>query len=246
MQNDSAWFVDWFNSPYYHILYKDRDEKEAETFIDKLLDFLKPAPGSKVLDLACGKGRHSLFLNKKGLDVTGVDLSTESIAHASQYENETLTFFVHDMRRVLRVNDFDYVFNLFTSFGYFEKEKDNQDVVLAAATALRKTGTLVIDFMNIEKILHCLKGEEIKTVDEIEFHIRRFTKDKFLVKEIRFTDKGKDYHFREKVKMVSLEDFKSYFEKAGLTIKHLFGDYHLNIFDPLNSDRLILVGEFKN
>lgn len=239
---DGEWFINWFNSPYYHILYKDRDLKEAENFIDNLISFLKPPPGSKMLDLACGKGRHSIYLNKKGFDVTGIDLSNESIQYASEFENGRLSFFVHDMRRVLRINDFDYVFNLFTSFGYFDKEKDNTAVITAAATALRKEGVIVIDFMNVTKTLSGLTGTETKTVDSIDFHIKRYVAGGFLVKDIQFTDQGKAYSFREKVKVITLDDFEQYFKKAGLTIKYLFGDYQLNIFDPEKSDRLILVG----
>jgi 2-polyprenyl-3-methyl-5-hydroxy-6-metoxy-1,4-benzoquinol methylase len=80
-----AWFKDWFNTPYYHQLYFKRDEKEAAAFIDQLIDYLKPPPGSSMLDVACGKGRHSIQLASKGFDVTGIDLSEDSIAEANRY-----------------------------------------------------------------------------------------------------------------------------------------------------------------
>ena len=118
------WFEDWFDSKYYHILYKHRDYQEAQSFIDKLVDYLQLNEEQKILDLACGKGRHSIYLNKKGLDVMGVDLSPESIKHASQFENPKLKFEVCDMRDVVKPDYFDIVLNLFTSFGYFEDEAD--------------------------------------------------------------------------------------------------------------------------
>ncbi len=65
--------------PYYHQLYFNRDDKEAAAFIDKLIEHLKPAPGATMLDVACGKGRHSIQLAGKGFDVTGIDLSEDSI-----------------------------------------------------------------------------------------------------------------------------------------------------------------------
>jgi 2-polyprenyl-3-methyl-5-hydroxy-6-metoxy-1,4-benzoquinol methylase len=77
-----TWFKDWFNSPYYHQLYFNRDDKEAAAFIDKLINYLKPVPGSYMLDVACGKGRHSIQLASKGFDVTGIDLSDDSINEA--------------------------------------------------------------------------------------------------------------------------------------------------------------------
>ena len=118
--NTATWYSDWFDSPYYHLLYRHRDEQEARLLIDSLLRYLKPQPCAAVLDLACGKGRHALYMNRQGLAVAGIDLSPASIAYARQLENKLLSFFVHDMRQVFRANAFDYVFNLFTSFGYFD------------------------------------------------------------------------------------------------------------------------------
>ncbi|MEN8811471.1 MAG: class I SAM-dependent methyltransferase, partial [Flavobacteriales bacterium] len=125
MDNSKNWFASWFDSPHYHILYKNRDYKEAEYFLKKLTDYLKPKNTDKILDLACGAGRHSIFLNKLGFNVTGVDLSPNSIETANESSNETLHFDVHDMREIYTENGFNYVFNMFTSFGYFESNEEN-------------------------------------------------------------------------------------------------------------------------
>ena len=116
---DKTWFKDWFNSPYYHNLYFKRDENEAAAFIDNLVNYLSPAPGSKMLDVACGRGRHSIQLAAKGFDVTGIDLSEDSINYALQFEKDNLHFYQHDMRLPFRINYYDFAFNFFTSFGYF-------------------------------------------------------------------------------------------------------------------------------
>ncbi|HSV12241.1 MAG TPA: hypothetical protein VLI68_15795, partial [Hanamia sp.] len=71
MTETHSWFKDWFNSPYYYLLYFKRDKKEAVDFINKLIDHLNPPPHSYMLDIACGKGRHSEQLASKGFDVTG-------------------------------------------------------------------------------------------------------------------------------------------------------------------------------
>ena len=99
MQKEAAqfWYSSWFDSPYYHILYRDRDCKEAENFMDHLTRFLELPKNGEILDLACGKGRHSIYLNKLGYSVIGADLSAASILHAKQFENETLQFIEHDM-----------------------------------------------------------------------------------------------------------------------------------------------------
>ena len=75
-------------SKYYHILYQNRDEKEAEFFIENLVQYLNLKKRSKLLDIACGKGRHAKHFNTLGLDVVGIDLSSNSITTAEKDENE--------------------------------------------------------------------------------------------------------------------------------------------------------------
>ena len=125
------WFESWFDTSYYHTLYKNRDNKEAERFIGNLVDYIQLPPHSRVLDLACGKGRHSITLFTHGYEVLGVDLSPQSIDHAEYFSNEQLQFRVHDMREVIPGERFDGVFNLFTSFGYFDSSEDNKKVLHA-------------------------------------------------------------------------------------------------------------------
>lgn len=234
------WYSSWFNTPYYHILYKDRGYEEAQLFMQNLTTFLNLKKEASILDLACGKGRHSIYLSKLGYQVTGVDLSVNSIAYAKQYENENLEFLVHDM--CLPMNKmFDAVFNLFTSFGYFENERDNFRTIQSIKEELKPKATGVIDFMNVDHVTQNLVPSEVKTIRNIDFHIDRFVENGFIIKNIRFEDDGKQFNFQEKVKALRIEDFKSYFEEAGINLKHCFGDYHLNNFDRKNSSRLIML-----
>ena len=87
MQAKKDWFHKWFNTPYYHLLYRDRDDSEAELFMMNLTQFLGLKKDDTILDLPCGKGRHAIFLNSLGFDVTGADLSENSIEYAKQFEN---------------------------------------------------------------------------------------------------------------------------------------------------------------
>src|SRR5215207_10157301 len=130
---ENQWFRQWFDSPYYHQLYFNRDEQEATAFLNQLIDHLQPRPGSFMLDVASGRGRHSKILAAKGFDVTGIDLSISSINEAKKYESDNLHFFQHDMRLPFRINYFDIVFNLFTSFGYFGTERENDNVIRTMA-----------------------------------------------------------------------------------------------------------------
>src|SRR6476620_2033836 len=134
------WFSSWFDTPYYHILYKNRDYSEASLFIDNITRFLDLKPNADCWDLCCGKGRHSIYLNKKGYRVIGTDLSAQSITEANKNANDTLEFYSHDMRHLFRTNYFDAVFNLFTSFGYFETRHDDVNVFNAVEKALKPKG----------------------------------------------------------------------------------------------------------
>ena len=149
-RDKSYWYATWFDSPYYHILYKNRDHHEAELFLDALIRYIKPGPYARILDVACGKGRHSIYLNSKGFEVTGFDLSAESISFDKQFENDSLIFYLHDMREVFRSNYFDIVLNLFSSFGYFEKERDNIRCMIANSTALKENGIFVLPPYTLE------------------------------------------------------------------------------------------------
>jgi len=235
------WFQNWFSSPYYHILYHQRNDEEAEFFIDNLCAFLKPAINFRLLDIACGRGRHSVYLNKKGYDVTGIDLSNASIKFAQQFENENLQFYVHDMRNAFYINYFNIAFNLFTSFGYFETEKDHVKALKAFNKSLKKSGILVLDYFNSEKIVRNLAHQEVKHVDGIDFYISKKVSNGKIIKSISFEHKNKDYSFKEEVKAFSKSDFEKMFEKSGFKILNHFGDYALNPFDEIKSDRLIFI-----
>ncbi|MDQ3192869.1 MAG: class I SAM-dependent methyltransferase [Bacteroidota bacterium] len=243
MNENPEWYKHWFNSPYYHILYKHRDDTEAAGFIKNLRDYLNIPVNSKVLDLACGKGRHALQLFEEGFDVTGLDLSEESINYAKKFENEKLHFYKHDMRRLFRTNYFDYVLNLFSSFGYFNTDKEHAQSIKYAATALKKGGIMVIDFFNVNVIKKELIAKDMKSICGIDFHIVKTIRDNFIVKEIDFNEKGKNHHYSEKVRLLTVEDFKIYFEQAGMRLKTLKGNYQMQDFDPEKSPRLILFAE---
>ncbi|MDQ8013658.1 MAG: class I SAM-dependent methyltransferase [Flavobacterium nitrogenifigens] len=238
--DNQNWYSSWFDTPYYHILYKDRNYREAQVFMDNLTHYLNLPEKAKVLDLACGKGRHSIYLNQLGYDVLGADLSENSIAEASKNSNETLHFKVHDMREPFE-EKFDAIFNLFTSFGYFESDDDNLTTLKAIKESLSEYGFAVIDFMNVANVIENLVPEEVKTVDEIDFHIKRYVEDGHIFKEIDFEDKGRKYHFTEKVKALTLKDFQDLMDEAGIFLLDIFGDYKLKKFHKTESERLIMI-----
>jgi SAM-dependent methyltransferase len=240
------WYEEWFDSPYYHILYGNRDQREAEEFLSNLLKHLQPDGDASMLDLACGKGRHSMFLASHNFQVTGIDLSDENILHARQFESDHLQFYKHDMRNLLHFNYFDYIFNFFTSFGYFDSYKDHLDTIKNVCRGLKKNGTFVIDFLNSQRVLDKLKSHEIKQIGDVNFNISRQSVGKRILKTIKITDGEKEYAFEEKVWAIDLNDFQSMFEKACLQIVEVYGDYQLNKYNAELSDRLIIIAKKLN
>lgn len=240
LKEQSTWYASWFDTPFYHILYKDRDYDEAEVFMTNLTKYLNLPQQATILDLACGKGRHSVFLNKLGYDVTGADLSENSINYAKQFENESLRFVVHDMCKPFN-DQFDAVFNLFTSFGYFDKDESNLNTIKAIKQNLNRSGFGVIDFMNSEYVINNLIPENTKTVDGINFLQKRRLENGYIVKDISFTHNDQLFNYQERVRAFTLEDFKKLFKLANVELVEVFGDYKLHPFDPETSERLILI-----
>ncbi len=240
MSISTDWFESWFDSHYYHILYKHRNNSEAQFFMNNLTAFLKIPKGASIIDLPCGKGRHAKYLSELGYKVTGLDLSKNSIAEAKNYESDFLHFDVHDMRNPLN-QKYDAILNLFTSFGYFNTDEEDLLVLSNFKKALKPGCFAVIDFINIEKAIHQLVLKETKIIDGIEFNITKKIQEGFIVKEITINDKGSISKFYEKVKCINFEKIKKYLELVGFDLYHTFGNYNLEKFDKKTSDRLILV-----
>ncbi|MBA4239917.1 MAG: SAM-dependent methyltransferase [Sphingobacteriaceae bacterium] len=235
------WFSSWFDTPYYHILYKNRDYSEASLFIDNVTDFLKLQPNSTCWDLCCGKGRHSIYLNKKGFNVIGTDLSEQSVLEANKSANDTLEFYQHDMRKLFRTNYFDVVFNVFTSFGYFEKREDDLHVFDSVQKSLKSNGLFIFDYLNSEFVKGIIKETDVITIDGITFNIKKRIEGITVIKNIDFTDKGQSFHFEERVKLFDKTYFENLAKECNLTILNTFGNYQLQEFDINTSPRLILV-----
>lgn len=238
---DNNWFETWFDSPYYHILYQNRNEEEAAIFIDGLIEFLQPNPQQRFLDLACGKGRHALQISEKGFATLGVDLSANSIEFAQQFESKLLHFAVHDMREIVPAVSFDYILNLFTSFGYFDDISDNLKMLSAIHHMLTAEGIFVLDFFNAGYVLPNIVEREEKLLSNVLFHIHKQVKEKKIVKSITFTDGGKSYHFEEKVNAFTPEDILGMLDQSGFVATETFGSYTLEPFSSKKSERFIVV-----
>ena len=245
MQKFKEWYSSWFDSPYYHLLYSHRNHEEAANFVSRLLDLIQPAKDAHILDIACGRGRHALELYRHGYAVTGIDLSPENIKYAKEeaknkQASDALQFMVHDMRKPLDTQ-FSHVFNLFTSFGYFNDPRDNIRTLESFRAQLAPNGVGVIDFLNPSWVLANLVKEERIERDGIKFSIQRYTKGKWLCKDIQIQVNKHNYQFQEQVELLEINDFITLFSQANLQLVDLFGDYQLQAYDKELSNRQILI-----
>jgi SAM-dependent methyltransferase len=256
MANDS-WYKTWFSSPDYLTLYKHRDTNDAKKIISLLFKNIKLKRSSKILDLACGNGRHSIFFVKRGFNVVGIDLSKFLISEAkkklngaySKFKNR-LTFEIKDMRNIQYVNEFDLVVNIFTSFGYFSKNSDNEKVIKEVSCALKHGGYFLFDFLNSKYIKNNLVPfDKTKFDSKVAIQIREIKKD-ILFKEIYIFSgrKPKHYypgiiHFTERIKLYTFSDFQKIFKKYNLKVLKTFGDYKGSKFKINKSKRLVLIAK---
>jgi len=245
--SERSWYKDWFSSPFYHKLYFEYDEKEAEAFIVRLIDHFKPAPGSFMLDVACGRGRHSGILAGKGFFVTGIDLSFESIAFAKKFESGNLEFYQHDMRLPFRINYFDYAFNFFTSFAYFKTRREHDDAIRTIANGLKPNGIFVIDYLNVHYVEDHLVHNEVKKINGTNYEIHRWHDDTHFYKRIIVDDPQilQPIQFTEKVSKFSFGDLNDMLSYQKLQVQEVFGDYQLGNYDTRSKPRMIVVAQKK-
>ena len=241
--NAHDWYASWFDSPYYHRLYAHRDDTEAQRFITRLLEYLDPQSGANMLDVACGKGRHARQLAQGPFFVTGIDLSRQSIAAARQHERSNLSFFEHDMRHLFRTQYFDFIFNFFTSFGYFESDRDHVNALTAIRKGLKADGKFVLDFLNAFRVVQELVTQETIARDGLEFQITRRYDGRHILKTIGFIDQGTTYHFEERVRAFDKAQLVALLQTAGLEVVDALGDYELHPYHPDEADRLILIAQ---
>ncbi|HKJ34879.1 MAG TPA: methyltransferase domain-containing protein, partial [Balneolales bacterium] len=183
-----SWFEEWFDSPLYEKMYANRDDKEAAQLADLLKEVMPAEQYSEILDLGCGRGRHSINFAERGYHVTGIDLSEVAIQKArskAKKMNLDIEFIVGDMRKPLD-RTFDGIINLFTSFGYFRDDEENRKVLRAMQKMLRTDGLLVIDYLNAEKVKKDIESYDEGTIDHIEYEIHRFLEDDTVNKKMIF------------------------------------------------------------
>ena len=240
-ETPKEWFESWFDSPYYPILYRHRDEAEAQEALVNLHKHLSLPPSATVLDLCCGQGRHSRTLHALGYHVVGIDLSPSAIAYANERSIPGQHFEVQDMRNFSLNERFDAVFNLFTSFGYFSNQKENLRVLTQIYKHLNPGGTLVLDYLNASAISVKEDTLQEQTIDGIVFRTRKFIEGESVVKTIEILDNTQHFQFHERVQLITLEHFSTMLEQTGFELTAVFGNYQLGAYTAQESPRCLII-----
>lgn len=235
-----AWYKEWFGQDYLE-LYAHHDDEEAERHVAFVVDHLRwPTPG-RVLDLACGAGRHHAALERRGLPVVGVDLSLTLLAAAPR----PARLVAGDMRCLPFAPDsFDWLLNFFTSFGYFESERENFRVLEEIARLLAPNGRFLIDFLNRDRVLAELKTRETVWVGGREVAIERSYNEatRRIDKRMRLVDaKGRNTTFVESVRAYDRDEVTIGARWAGLEVDQCYGNFDGDLYHR-DSPRLIVVG----
>ncbi len=240
-----AWYKEWFGDDYVD-LYSHRDAEEAVRFIDTLENKSVLKNNHKVLDLCCGAGRYSIELAKRGYNITGQDLSKQLIDQAAKnadLNNVRINFILRDMRDIPYKSYFDSIINMFTSFGYFANDEENENVVKGISNALIDDGWLIIDFINKDFVVSNLKmkDEFVKNGMKISQYRKYDVSTKRLEKQINISSDGVEKEYLESVRLYELKDFKQILKKHNIDLVYYFGNYNGCEYSA-DSPRLIIVG----
>lgn len=236
------WYRDWFADPRYSELYEHRNEQEADELVTLIESVTQINKEYCVLDVACGAGRHLLAFAKRGYaNLFGQDLSPTLIAEAASVTTGyPITFSERDMRDTI-AGKFDIILNIFTSFGYFSTDEENERVIANCAGALSPGGYFVLDYFNAVYIRMHLVADDVKILSggmRVKQH--RVVEGNRVTKKITFSDGAE---FIESVRLYDKEEIEGMFAKYGLATTAVFGSYSGDGFNAAVSPRLILIAQ---
>ena len=232
------WFEEWFNDDYL-AMYPHRDEADADQLVELLRTQVGWAPGWRVLDVACGPGRHARAIEAAGARCIGLDLSMTLLRRARAVTSAPLIR--ADMRRIpVRPRSMDLTLNLFTSFGYFEEDAQHGAAIAEMAATVRPGGWFAMDFLNAARVQATLVPAETTRLGGAEVKITRdlIGGDRFVRKRMEMED-GRAWV--ERVRLFQPEELEAMLAASGIRVVSRFGDYAGAPLSPA-APRAILVG----
>jgi cyclopropane fatty-acyl-phospholipid synthase-like methyltransferase len=237
------WYKDWFSSKDYLDVYRHRNSEDTERLVNLILSKVALNPNAKVLDAACGAGRHAIKFAEKGFNVTAFDLSKTLLQigiNEARSRNVSIDFQNSDIRTFASNLKFDLVLSLFTSFGYFESDDENFIFPQNAYYMLNNNGYYILDYFNKNYVEENLVEESERKVNQKEILENRFIENDRVIKRISIREENQNNEYVESVKLYSFEQLEERFESIGYNTVNVFGDYLGNPFKNESSEICII------
>jgi 2-polyprenyl-3-methyl-5-hydroxy-6-metoxy-1,4-benzoquinol methylase len=237
------WYKDWFSSKDYLDVYRHRNSEDTQRLVNLILSKVDLKLNAKVLDAACGAGRHAIKFAEKGFNVTAFDLSKTLLQigiDESRNRNVSIDFQNSDIRTFTSNFKFDLILSLFTSFGYFETDEENFIFPKNAYYMLNENGYYILDFLNKKFVEQNLVKESERKINEKEIVENRFIKNDRVVKRISIREDNENNEYIESVKLYSYDQLEEKFMSVGYNVVNVFGDYFGNPFNNESSERCII------
>jgi SAM-dependent methyltransferase len=252
--DDSAWYDGFFDTDYFDVwlggradrmLTPERTQAEVD-FIERALAL--PA-GSSILDLCCGHGRHALLLAERGYRLTGVDFSDRALRLARRRAGRAglgVRWLKRDMRRIAFREEFDAVINIFTAFGYFEPDSENEEVLRRVAAALKPGGLFLIDHINREWLVRFFEPRRWREASDGTLVLEDVNMDLLAGRcRTRWTAVSPDgarRHGRIDLRVYTLRELAGMLERVGLRLRQVWGGFDGQDYS-LDSRRTIVLAE---
>jgi ubiquinone/menaquinone biosynthesis C-methylase UbiE len=243
MQREVPWYKKWFDENYL-LLYQHRNFEDAREQVRLIMDTLKLQKGSIILDLCCGEGRYTILFREFGYRVMGLDLSEIFIIRGKE-KYPRLNLVVADMGAIpVLPGRFDLVLSLFTSFGYFEEDEENEKMIDEVHRSLKPGGFFWLDFLNTHYIENNLLPENSSQISpSLRVVEKRKIKDRRIIKDIFFQDSQREVtgRHKESVRLFTRNELEIMMKKTGFQVAGCFGNYRGDAWNG-DSERTILVG----
>ncbi|MGE4158604.1 MAG: class I SAM-dependent methyltransferase [Planctomycetota bacterium] len=215
--NPTPWYVEAFGEDYLQ-RYVHRDEAGARREAEALLNLVKLRPLARVVDACCGAGRHLKSLQARGVKAAGFDLSLPLLAEARRQGVRDVVR--ADVRRwPWRAGSVDLVYAMFTSWGYFDTDKENALPVREAARILRPGGFLLLDVIDHDWLKARFVSESRRRVPGGVLHeVRQLARGR-VTKKVEFATGGGILRRFESVRLYSRDEWGRFFREAGLKVE---------------------------
>jgi SAM-dependent methyltransferase len=245
--DDKVWYETFFGEDYFEIYEGVLTPEGTAAQVECIISLLKLEAGARVLDLACGHGRHAIPLSKRGYDVTGYDLSEVFLNRArsdAKAQGVNVRWIQGDMRELPFSGEFDAVINIFTAFGYFENPHDDVKTLHGVRESLRPGGRFLLETLHRDALPARFQrqGFDRTSNGSIVLRERRWDLARDIIEEniTLIRPDGSRSEYRTSVRMRSLDEFLILMREAGLEPEAWYGGLEGSPLD-LSSRRLVLV-----